>query len=294
MLASLSISMWGARRHDKQISKEVADQHQTTETAGRYTKNLLPDEGAEVYKAIVTAAGACRAEFYKETLPWLDSGSRILPATNFLHFSEVMKEKEAALKATWQPFFEQYPFLRARAKNTRGSMFNEADYPDAYELRERFDVELKFLPIPDAADFRVDIADDAVAAIKEQISKDQKSTVAKAMEEPYKELFDAVAHMGARLAGAKTCPCRGCKGKTFLTDQFGDSIVNNMVEICQRLPRLNLTADPYLNAFIEQTKASLTGFQPDTIRASDQVRKTLAERAAEIAADMGGYMKLAS
>jgi hypothetical protein len=42
MLCSLSISMWSARKHDPEASREIAQRHGAQPDAGRYHKVLLP------------------------------------------------------------------------------------------------------------------------------------------------------------------------------------------------------------------------------------------------------------
>jgi hypothetical protein len=42
MLCSLSISMWSARKHDREASEEIAQRHGAQPDAGRYHKVVLP------------------------------------------------------------------------------------------------------------------------------------------------------------------------------------------------------------------------------------------------------------
>ena len=77
MLCSLSISMWSARKHDPEVSEEIATRHGAQADAGRYHKVLLPKEAlAEILKIVNEA----RQEHYFMTLPWGDDGYRVLPA----------------------------------------------------------------------------------------------------------------------------------------------------------------------------------------------------------------------
>ena len=41
MLAAVHISIWTAVKHDRKVSRQVADEHGAPETAGRYNKKLL-------------------------------------------------------------------------------------------------------------------------------------------------------------------------------------------------------------------------------------------------------------
>lgn len=291
MLARFSTSRWSATKMDKKITKDVAEQYQADEKMGRYTKYLLPRDGDKSYKDISAAESAGRKAFYEETLPWLDNGARILTAANFMPLGQRMRESKSAWEGLLPIFYQAYPFLKARARTQLKTAYIEADYPPQSELPEYFTWELKFFPIPDAVDFRVTTLNaDVVAEIKHQIGADVECAVMKAMEEPYKQLFDGVAHMASRLIGAKECVCSNCKGKKFTSGEFKDSLVDNLLTLCDRLPRLNLTGDQTLNACIAQVKSSLTEFQPDLIRDNEHIRKSLAERAAAIQQNLVGYM----
>lgn len=87
MLVGLAIRGWQARKYDRKISIEVAEQHAATPDAGRFNKHLLPGS-AESYEAVHKKGRELRAFHYENTLPWSKEGQRILPAANFEDFSE--------------------------------------------------------------------------------------------------------------------------------------------------------------------------------------------------------------
>src|SRR5262249_31409144 len=123
MLVTLNLSMWSAKKHDKKVSKEVADNHGTTEKAGRYNKNLVPFESEE-YAAVRFQHSVLRYYHYKETLPWLDDGSRILPATNFMSYTQQMKEEAEKFEEAFEAFAKVYPDLVDRAERELNGLFN--------------------------------------------------------------------------------------------------------------------------------------------------------------------------
>jgi hypothetical protein len=57
MLAAVHISIWTAVKHDRKISRDVADQHGAHQGAGRYNKQLL--RGADKLDELRTLAGRC-------------------------------------------------------------------------------------------------------------------------------------------------------------------------------------------------------------------------------------------
>lgn len=288
MLISISISTWTARKYDKKATQGVADTYNTDEKAGRYNKSLLPAEN-DAYKAIGQIGQAARADLYQETLPWLDSGARILTSMNYLNCMSIMRKRQREFQEAVPEFVRRYPFMKNAAKNMLNGLYQEADYPAVSEVAERFSFEIRVFPLPSEKDFRVALHDDDLAEIRQSIVQDTTGAIGRAMEEPYRRLADGVAHMGARLRGDKTCPCRNCRGKSYTTDTFSDTLITNLQEMCEQLPRLNLTGDPDLTELIEEVKTGLTGFLPEAVRGNDAVRQTLIERAAEIQRNMAGY-----
>src|SRR5882724_9159551 len=111
MLADLHLSVYSARKFDKKATAEVATWHNTDQKVSRYSKRLFAVDGAESHKAIGTAATAARQAFHANTLPWLDSGARILTSANFLPCTAIMREKEADFWIAVPIFIDQYPML---------------------------------------------------------------------------------------------------------------------------------------------------------------------------------------
>jgi hypothetical protein len=67
MLCSLSISMWSARKHDREACEEIAQRHGAHPDAGRFRKVLLPKAALAKIQKVVSEA---RQEHYFMTLPW--------------------------------------------------------------------------------------------------------------------------------------------------------------------------------------------------------------------------------
>ena len=90
MLVKLKISQWTARKYDRKISDKVARDMGADPDAGRYTKVLIANEAIEKINKL---ANEIRNKYhYTNTLPWLDDGSRILPAKNFQEYSQKIRE----------------------------------------------------------------------------------------------------------------------------------------------------------------------------------------------------------
>lgn len=274
MLVDLSISVYTARKFDKKVTREVADQHHTTDKAGRYNKNLLPID-APSYKAVMQASGAARTKHYALTLPWSDEGSRILPSQAYMKYTTALRACHGEFNAAVANFQADYPQLRDNALAVLNGLANLDDYPSEQELAKCFKFRTQFLPFPDAEDFRVTGTAIDTDAIKAQIEADTKTAISGAMNELYRRLFTVVNHMATKLADSDSI--------------FRDSLVNNIVELCELLPSLNLTNDPVLNTIRETIEESLI-VSPDVLRNSKVVRNDIRAKAEAIAANLNGYL----
>jgi hypothetical protein len=116
MLASLQISQWSARKHDKRVSEEV-DQRYNGNNAGRFNKMLATKESL---KEIQAAVGAARTFHMEQTLPWGERGERLLPSKNYGQYSKTMRIYKQDFDQAVQAFVADYHSVIFEAKKTLG------------------------------------------------------------------------------------------------------------------------------------------------------------------------------
>ena len=272
MLVRLSISQWTARRLDVQATREVIQNYQAKPDAGRFNKLLVDVCAVKRYQK---AANEARVFHYANTLPWGNDDSRILPAANYSAYSSKMREFRAAFDAAVDEFIGDYPGLISQAERDLNGLFRAADYPTAAALRFKFGFDYSVFPIPDSDDFRVSLADDEVERIRAEIQGRAESSVNDAMADCWARLYAAVKHMADKLREPEAI--------------FRDSLIGNIGELCDVLPRLNLTGDAKLTAVLDEARAALVPLSPDKLRKFEVERKSAALAADGILAKMAGY-----
>ncbi len=282
MLVSLNVRAYGARKEDKKISAEVAQNHGTSTDAGKYSKVLVPKDKLE---PITKACTALRQFHYENTLPWLDEGVRILPADNFETYKAAMSGLTDSYDTAVRDFVRAWPDIIADAKVRLNGMFNAADYP--VDVKSRFGCGLRFMPISDAGDFRVAIADSERAALQQQIEDTLSEASQAAMRDLWERLAETVKAMASRLAAYKTVIV---DGKQKVENPFRDSLVENLRDLCGLIPRLNFTSDPRLESIRAQIESELLQVDAGTLRDRDLVRADVAATAEKIAADISEFM----
>lgn len=279
MLVRLSISQWSARKQDKRATRTIQDHYGTSEDAGRYSKALIAQEAI---KAVSKTANAARTAHYEMTLPWNDDGARILPAAMFDEYSRKMRDHRAEFEAAVGDLVCNYSWLVSQARHDLNGLFDEADYPDETKIRGKYGFDVTVDPLPAAADFRVSLHGDDVARIQADIEARTQAAQQKAMSDLWERLHKAVSHMAEKLSEPEAI--------------FRDSLINNLCDLCQMLPRLNIANDPNLERLRREIEEKLCSYTPEELRQSksnsmlNTSRKDAASDAQAIVDKMAAYM----
>jgi hypothetical protein len=275
MLAAVHISIWTAVKHDRKISRDVADQHGAHQGAGRYNKQLL--RGADKLEELRTLAGQVRQHFYKITLPWSDEGFRLLPSNLYFDLTARMREFEASFELGVEGFLQVYPQYIEQVRPELNGLFREEDYPAADKLRKKFGVKLEILPIPSGNDFRVQMSAEEQARVAREIDTNVRQSLTRGTEDLWKRLREVVSHMVDRLNEPES--------------RFHATLVTNVLDMVEILPRLNVNGDTDLNRFAEQVKDRLCNYSAQDLKKHDLLRVTTAADAANIVAEMDGLLR---
>ena len=284
MLVNLKIKKWSARKEDKQVSKDVASQYHTTLEAGKYNKALISKESI---KKIQKAANEARTYHYTHTLPWDDDGPRILTAAEFDNYNKEMRKQAQEFKGLVSDFLRDYDQFVAEAQQRLNGMFNPDDYPTTAEIHKKFSFAYVVAPLPSDDDFRVNLQADDVDRIQQEISERLQAAEQTALNDLWNRLHDVTLAMANKLSDIDM-PSKGNSGagnspkKTF----FKDSLVGNITDLCDLLPRLNMSHDTKLDAMGKEIADRLTKHSPDTLRKDSTARKAMAADARKLAKDI--------
>ena len=274
MLAAIHISVWTAIKHDRRVSREVAEQHGAYAGAGRYNKQLLRE--AEKLESLRSLSGQIRQYFYKITLPWSDEGYRLLPAHFYFELTTKMREFEQAFAQQVEEFLAVYPSYIEQVRPELNGLFREEDYPSTDKLRNKFGVRLEVLPIPSGNDFRVTLSEEEQARVAQEIDESVRQSLQKGTEDLWTRLKSVVAHMVERLNEPEA--------------RFHASLVTNICELVELLPSLNVNQDEELNRFAGEIRDRLCGFTARELKKNEILRAATANDAAQILGEMDAVL----
>jgi hypothetical protein len=283
MLRGVRISLWDGRKLDKQVSAEVTQAKGAKSDAGRFNKQLVPLESLARLKA---AANACRAVHGRYTLPWTDNGLDILPAASVMAYDSEMSKARIEWEAAVESFCAVYPSLVDSAPARLGDLFNATEFPTVAEVRERFSMRIRTLPMPDSSDFRVDMSEAQARQIRTEIEANAREALDTAMRDAWQRVSDVCARMVERLTAYKPATSRGEKTE----GRFTDSLVENVRDLVSVLPSFNLTNDPALSDVCGRMKAELCTFEAQELRDDSRLREQTAKAAESILADVSAFL----
>lgn len=265
MLTEFNASVWTARKLDKSATEEVvSNKNAKAKDAARVNKHLLA--GRPELDVIQQLVGRARTYVYDNTLPWSDSGLRLLPTINFEKFATKMNEFEDEFTDTVKKFVDIYPTLITAQAMALGDMFKRDDFPTQNELLTKFAFRVNYLPVPTSGDFRIDVGNAATAELRERLERVTKERVDSAMADIRMRLRDHLARMSDRLTtdyvGGEAKPRR-----------FHDTLVDGALELCDLAKALNVINDPDLERSRAHLEQVLTGVTPTDLRKNEAIRQ---------------------
>lgn len=275
MIVNLSIGLWQGYRLDKQASAEITAAKGAKADAARVNKHLV-DKTA--LAPIVTASGAVRTHFYEKTLPWRDNGDRILSRKLYMPFIETHEGLVKEFQTTVDTFLDRdYPSAVEQAQFRMGELFNRDDYPSSHELRRRFYISLDINAVSTANDFRVAIDADHVERVKAGIEAAAEQRLAAAQADVWKRIVSTTSYLQQRMADPKAV--------------FRDSTIENVHDLVELLPGLNVLDDPEIEAVREMLVRAISGVEAKDIRKDPELRQELAGEAQAIMDKCAGFMR---
>lgn len=264
MLLDMHLSVYTGRKQDKVTAAEI-----------NISKNTRSSKAASVYKslftedkdleAIASYAGKVRTWLYGVTLPWADSGTRLVPTKNFFDITHELAEHEREFNSLVDTFINNYGVKVSSQAFKLGKLFDPKEFPDAGELVHKFGFNYTFTPVPQSGDFRVDIPAAAAQQVVAQFEKEQNKRIQEAMREPWDRLYQEISHIKDKMIDKDD-------GKP---QKLYQSMLDNALGLCEALKSLNLLDDPDLEAARRSLEQSLTDIDIVSLRKSPEVREAI-------------------
>jgi len=222
-------------------------------------------------EAIQKNAGAARIYFYENTLPWGDNGDRILPSANYFEFVREMgffQNQDEQLK---NAFIDNYPAFVQDERIRLNGMYSESDYPSVNQIAGKFKFKVSFMPLPEM-DFRLDLSQTEINNLTKQVENTFKERINAAVKDTWDRIKTQLTHMREKL--------QPIDADTNKPPVFRNSLVDNLKDIIELLPKLNVTNDANIDAICKQMESLVV--DPEKLRTSSVLRSQKADEVNKI------------
>ena len=260
MLVELSISTWTGRKLDKRASKDVAITNNADAGIANVHKKLLGN--CDELTAVQKFTSNVRNLHYSMTMPWSDTGLRLLPTAQYFKYHRAMTEVQNEYGRMVQNFIDTYDWAISQSQARLGDLFSHDDYPSAASIANKFAFHFSYIPLPDAGDFRVDIGNEGNELIREHYQAYYSEQLTNAMNDVWQRTFNTLTKMSERLDYADH------EQKKV----FRDTLVSNVVDLVELLDVCNVTGDSQMSAMRMKLDDALRGVTPDALREDSFLR----------------------
>lgn len=272
VLVELNVSVWGATKIDKVVTDEVINDNGAVRNAAKVHKNLTA--GSSLRKDVSDYAAKVRQMHNAMTLPWATKGARLLPTKMVLEYKQNMNQMELTFNTLLLRFYSEYTNVIFAAEQNLGSMFNVGDYPSIDNVKSKFGWKLVFSPLPEAGDFRIDVANDELQDLTLSYKADYEERLGNAMREPWERLHEMLQGMSHKLVEVE--------GETESRKRYHDSFVSNAQGLCNLLTKMNITNDPKLEEARRALELTMVNVDIEGIKESPEVRSSVKSKVDEI------------
>lgn len=271
MLGRIAFSGWAGEVKDSNSSRKIEADAGAVAGASKAKKVLLP--GVVELEAIHKFAAATRTWWHGVSVPWEDGGARAYSAARHIELMQDIGDRQRHYDSLVAAFVSVYPTAYAEQQFRLNHLFDASDYPDPNAIGDKFKFNFHVRPVADSEDIRIieGLTDQEADRLIAQARVEEQAQIQSAVDDAYKKLYKTIKAMADKLA----VPV-GEKGSIFR-----DSLINNIRDMAEIMPGLNITSDPLLDALAAKAMA-LTQYTPEALKSSG-LRAEVQKRAAELA-----------
>lgn len=226
LLVSLSVSKPQMTKKDDKATRD-AESANNAHGAGQFRKDLYPKS---LVQPILTVESSARAYIESVTYMWT-RGEYLLPTAKFMEFTERIGKYQVEFDQCVTAFLNNWSNVMTQAQTAQGELFDANAYPDLSDLKSDFRFRVNYRPVTDAGDFRVQMQDGEMDALRAEVEAATKESMNNMLRAPLERLKDVVQRLHE--VTGKT-DREVVNKKTGATDVrppiFRDSVVDNIME----------------------------------------------------------------
>ena len=194
------------------------------------------------------------------TLPWNDSGTRLLPNAKLIEHQTEIGEARIQFEELVEEFEKKLPDLREDAKVMLGDLYDESDYVENDEVMSKFKFRCTYMPLAESGDFRIDVGNEARKELDEQYEAASKERLESSMRDVWERFHKVLRTISTHMVEAK-------EGKQ---KRYHKSMLTNAEKLVDLMKAFNITNDSDMeNARLELHRVLQTADIEDIKQFSD-------------------------
>jgi hypothetical protein len=207
----------------------------------------------------------------------------------YMDFTSALRDKITAADAAVRDLITHWDFEVAKdiqrikdicARKGIPDRSNPTDYPPAEVVESRFSIEVRYMPVPKVDNFdpRLGLSDEDKASLQKQLDDASTNATTHVIRQMMEPMQRAVEKLKINI---------GTDGSIFR-----DSLIDNMVDVADRMNRVNLSDDPAITEAIKDLQ-SLVGIyanNKDVLRSTQSVRAKAATQIDDLMSKMAGLV----
>ncbi len=229
------------------------------------------------FKAVTSVRNRARAYWASISLPYPESGIRLVRQDTLETLQDQMTEFRQELNEAVERLDEQYATLKSAAEDRLGSLYNAADYPAS--LAGLFDVSWDY-PSIEPPFYLQQLNPELYEQECLRVQARFDDAVQMAEQAFIEELSQLVFHLTERLGGQED-------GQPKI---FRDTAVGNLREFFDRFRSLNVRSNEQLDTLVSQCGQIVQGIAPQQLRDNNGLRQQVASQLSGVQSVLDGLL----
>jgi hypothetical protein len=279
LLAKVTVHRHYFEEKDLERKKELAEKYGCDPKLFDINKTTMLKEFT---KEIQSVCDLIHPTFNKYTQPWKEGGWRILNVNNYSKLEQDIRALNENLGKALDRFIPLYDHYKEESMLKLGGMSTNIDYPSAEYVRSRFSIEVSYDPITTSGDFRIEIGQDEVEQIKKVCDERNNRSLKVAMEDAWNRVVTAIEKIYNSFSAEEYEWTNKAGEIVMRKPRIFQSNIDNIRELIDLLPSLNITNDPNLNNIKRELEDKFLEINVEDIKDDDVLRKSKAKEAEDL------------
>lgn len=281
VLVRLTISTKGllGERRDDTASDTLVHAFMAKDDRSIAGKVMLLNQRAKTIRAVRATAHAVRMCLYTYTMPWGARDTHLLPLGVRQKFEQEINKLLAAHADAKENFLDDYHNLvNARERDGEiGGLYRAENYPSLNKIKEMFECELYYSPIPTSDHFIADVTNEMKAALEEATASRVRSACNTLVDRIETRLVAYVDKLEGYSGGGD--------------GRFNDTLVSNLQNVGELIRELNFTNDIGIDQLVSHV-SRLSRFSAQQLREDEDVRQGAISTGRSLLSRLETYKKL--